>query len=97
MNNKSFIQELAQRSSYSQDDVQKLVYTVIDAMNEGLQNGDAVLFPNFGTFEVKKRMERILVNPATQQRMLVPPKLVLGFKPVPAIKEILKKGEQKNG
>ena len=50
--------------------------------------------PGFGTFEVKKRLERILVNPGTGQRMLVPPKLVLGFKPIAAIKESLKKGEE---
>lgn len=35
-------------------------------------------------------MERIVVNPATKKRMLVPPKLVLGFKPVQSIKEQLK-------
>ncbi|MBF1080992.1 MAG: HU family DNA-binding protein, partial [Prevotellaceae bacterium] len=51
---------------------------------------------NFGTFEVKKRLERIVVNPSTQQRMLVPPKLVLSFKPVTAIKENLKRTDDDN-
>ena len=40
----------------------------------------------FGTFEVKKKMERIVVNPVTRQRLLVPPKLSLTFKPCPALK-----------
>ena len=53
--------------------------------------------PKFGTFEVKKRMERILINPGTKQRMLVPPKLVLNFKPIAAIKEKLKNGGAANG
>jgi len=56
-----------------------------------------VSLPNFGTFEVKKRMERVIVNPSTKQRMLVPPKLVLNFRPVTSIKEILKKGGENNG
>ena len=43
-----------------------------------------------GSFDVKKRLERIIVNPGTKQRMLVPPKLVLSFKPIVAIKEDLK-------
>ena len=94
MNNKQFIQELAQRTGYTQDDVQKMVYAMTDAMNEKFQEGDNVVMHNFGTFEVKKRLERVVVNPGTGQRMLVPPKLVLSFKPVAAIKEKLKKGER---
>lgn len=50
--------------------------------------------PKFGTFEVKKRLERIVVNPGTKQRMLVPPKLVLGFKPIASLKEKVKNGGQ---
>ena len=94
MNNKSFISELSQRLGYTQDDVQKMVNTVIDSMNDAFQKGDVVTIPKFGTFEVKKRLERIVVNPGTKQRMLVPPKLVLTFRPIAAIKEKLKNGGQ---
>ena len=97
MNNKDFISELSQRLGYTQDDTQKMVRTLIDMMGERFLEGDTVTFPNFGTFDVKKRLERILVNPATGQRMLVPPKLVLNFKPVASIKEKLKSGGQDNG
>ncbi|NDW13901.1 HU family DNA-binding protein, partial [Bacteroides sp. 214] len=31
------------------------------------------------TFSVKKKEERIIINPSTKQRMLVPPKLALIF------------------
>ena len=94
MNNKSFISELSQRLGYTQDDAQKKVNTVIDSMNDAFQKGDVVTIPKFGTFEVKKRLERIVVNPGTKQRMLVPPKLVLTFRPIAAIKEKLKNGGQ---
>ncbi|MBO5314106.1 MAG: HU family DNA-binding protein [Prevotella sp.] len=90
MNNKDFILELSQRTGYTQDDTQKLVSSVIDAMASSFEENNPVMIPNFGTFEVKKRLERIMVNPSTQQRMLVPPKLVLSFRPVTSIKEILK-------
>ena len=46
---------------------------------------------SFGTFELKKRMERVVVNPSTKERMLVPPKLVLAFKPVKSLKDKFKK------
>ena len=88
MNNKELIAELAQQTGYSQTDTQKLVRTLVDEMGIRFTEGDSVYLNNFGTFEVKKRME----NPGTQQRMLVPPKLVLNFKPIASIKENLKNG-----
>lgn len=97
MNNKDFISELSQRLGYTHDDAQKMVRSMIDIMCERFQEGDSITFPNFGTFEVKKRLERIMVNPSTGQRMLVPPKLVLNFKPVASVKEKLKSGGQENG
>jgi len=80
MNNKDFISELSRRVGYSMSDTQRLVNNVISAMGDSFQDDDAVQVPNFG----------IMVNPSTQQRMLVPPKLVLCFKPHAAWKERLK-------
>ena len=92
MNNKDFITELAQRMGYSADETQKYVNDVVEAMGDHFQDDDSVLIPTFGTFEVKKKMERIMVNPSTGQRMLVPPKLVLTFKPNVSWKERVKNG-----
>ena len=49
-----------------------------------------VAIQGFGTFEVRKKLERISINPATQQRMLIPPKLVLTYKPSAILKEKFK-------
>ena len=92
MNNKEYITELAQQAGYTQSVAQTLVRTVVDEMAARFDNGDSVSIPGFGTFEVKKRLERVAVNPATQQRMLVPPKLVLNFRPTSSVKERLKNG-----
>ncbi len=92
MNNKEFIAELAQRTGYAPKDVQKLVNNLIDAMGDAFQEDNSVLIPNFGIFETKKKMERIMVNPTTGQRMLVPPKLVLNFRPNQTWKDKLKEG-----
>lgn len=92
MNNKQFVAELAQRLNYTAQDTQKMMYNVIDAMADVFQEGTTISVQSFGTFEVKKRMERIMQNPATGQRMLVPPKLTLGFKMSSVWKDQLKKG-----
>lgn len=92
MNNRSFISELAKRLDKTADETQMLTYSLVDTMNEAFQEGDVVSVNNFGTFEVKKRLERVMVSPTTKKRMLVPPKLVLAFKPAASIKERLKAG-----
>lgn len=93
MNNKEFIAELAERTGYTAKDTQKLVNNLIDAMGDAFQEDNAVLVPNFGVFETKKKLERVIVNPSTGQRMLVPPKLVLNFKPNQSWKDKLKGGQ----
>lgn len=90
MNNKDFISELSRRVGYNMSDTQRLMNNVISAMGDSFQESDSVQVSGFGQFDVKKKLERIMVNPSTQQRMLVPPKLVLCFKPHVAWKERLK-------
>ena len=92
MNNKDFIAELAQRTGYSAENTQRFVNSIVEAMGDHFQESDNVVIPSFGSFEVKKKLERVMVNPSTGQRMLVPPKLVLNFKPHVSWKERLKSG-----
>lgn len=73
-------------------EAQKTMESIISIMGDCFQEGDTVQMANFGTFEVKKKLERIMVSPTTGQRMLVPPKLALTFKPNPTWKDMIKKG-----
>ena len=92
MNNKEFIGILADKTDMKPADAQKMVDSLISVMSNCFQKGDSVQMANFGNFEVKKKLERVMVNPTTGQRMLVPPKLVLAFKPNPTWKDQIKKG-----
>ncbi len=95
MTNKELVGELAQRLGYTNKDASVLLNSVIAIMGEQLQEDKILSFQGFGTFEVKKKMERIIVNPSTKQRFLVPPKLVLAFKPVMSLKDKFKnKGDE---
>ena len=90
MNNKEFISELSRRFVYTNKDTTQLVSSVISIMTQQLQDGNTVAIQGFGTFEVRKKLERISINPATQQRMLIPPTLVLTYKPSAILKEKFK-------
>ena len=81
MNNKDFTSELSRRLGYTIKDTSELMSSLLSDMTQELQEGNVVTIQGFGTFEVKKKAERITVNPTTKQRMLVPPKLVLAYRP----------------
>lgn len=90
MNNKEFTSELAERLGYTVKDMSRLISSVLSDMTEQLQEGNSIVIQGFGSFEVKKKAERISINPATKQRMLVPPKLVLAYKPSNVLKDKFK-------
>lgn len=87
MNNKEFISELSKRVGLSASATTKLVGDTIKIFEEHFEHNEVVNFSSFGTFEVKKKMERISVNPTTGKRYLIPPKLVLSFKQSNVLKE----------
>jgi len=71
-------------------DTSELISSLLSGMTQQLEEGNVVAIQGFGTFEVRKKAERISVSPTTKQRMLVPPKLVLTYRPSTLLKEKFK-------
>ena len=86
MNNKEFTSELAERLGYTSE----LINSLLASMTQELEEGNMIAVQGFGSFEVKKKAERISINPASKQRMLVPPKLVLSYRPSNTLKDKFK-------
>lgn len=92
MSNKEFITALSQKECLTPHDTQMLVSNLIAELTSLLEDGNTLAILNFGQFEVKKKLERVVVSPSTGQRMLVPPKLVLNFKASSNLKGRVQKG-----
>ena len=90
MNNKEFTSELAERLGYTIKDTSELINSLLASMTQELEEGNVIAVQGFGSFEVKKKAERISINPASKQRMLVPPKLVLSYRPSNTLKDKFK-------
>ena len=90
MNNKEFTSELADRLGYTIKDTSELMNSLLSSMTQELEEGNVIAVQGFGSFEVKKKAERISINPASKQRMLVPPKLVLSYRPSNTLKDKFK-------
>ena len=86
MNNKEFIQALSKRTEMKTTECQNVVKSAFSSLTAMLVDGETVSMAGLGSFDVKKRLERVIQNPGTGQRMLVPPKLVINFKPVGSAK-----------
>ena len=90
MNNKEFTSELAERLGYTIKDTSELMNSLLSSMTQELEEGNVIAVQGFGSFEVKKKAERISINPASKQRMLVSPKLVLSYRPSNTLKDKFK-------
>ncbi len=87
MNNKDFLKELGQVSGLSTSEATSYSDAIVSFLSTHLADGDSISVSAFGTFDVKKKLERLVVNPVTKQRMMVPPKIVVNFKAYNSLKE----------
>lgn len=90
MDNKQLQEIIAKRMGRNSGDVTKLLDAFVTIIKERCGELDSIAVPGFGTFEGKKKLERIVVNPGTGKRMLVPPKITLTFKPSTLLKSKIK-------
>jgi len=63
-------------------------YTLI---GDSISKGGSVNISGVGQFEMKKKRERISVNPVNRKKYLIPPKLSPVYKPAPIWRTYLKK------
>lgn len=90
MDSKTFISQLSRRLNIERTECAEMVQCLADAIGTRGAEMDAVAIPGFGTFEPRMRRERINVQPVSGRRMLLPPKVVLGFKPSALLRQKLK-------
>ena len=90
MESKELIDTIAKRMERSTKDVNTLLDSLVKTIEDRCGALDSVAIPGFGSFEAKKKNERVTVNPATGKRMLVPPKISLSFKPSALLKSKLR-------
>lgn len=80
MENRKLVALVADKLGRSKEDVNKLLDAFTDVVATRCGELDSISIPSFGTFEAKKKNERVVVNPGNGKRMLVPPKVVMSFK-----------------
>ena len=91
MDNRTLIDTLSKRLDISGEEVGELIDGLTSCLGESGAELDSVIVPGFGTFEPKKRLERVALHPASGKKLLVPPKIVMSFKAVAGLKQRVNK------
>ena len=81
MTKKEIVKQISERLDLTQLKTKEIVQQTLDAIVETLLEAGRIELRNFGVFEVKRRKARKARNPRTGEKVDVPPKNVVTFKP----------------
>ncbi len=92
MNKSDLIKNISNKSdSFSEDDIEKSVNSILNLISQSLTNKDRVEVRNFGTFSIRSREERLSRNPKTGTSVLVEAKNHPYFRASKNLKQSLNK------
>jgi len=81
MTKRDLVISISEETGIVQQQVLQVVQRTLDHISNSVAKGTTVELRNFGVFEVKKRKPRKARNPRTGEKVSVPAKLVVTFKP----------------
>jgi integration host factor subunit beta len=81
MTKKEMVKAISEHTGLTQQTTKDIVQMTFDSIVETLVMDGRIELRNFGVFEVKKRAPRKARNPRTGDKVNVPPKYVVTFKP----------------
>ncbi len=90
MRHKELVAAIAEKMNFSVAETENIMQKTVEILTTELLSGNTVNFQGFGSLELKKSEERITVHPATQIRMLIPPKQTVSFRQSSILKSKLK-------
>lgn len=79
MNHKSFIETLSEKLGTTPEETQANYDVLLEVFTQNLKSGNQINVSSFGLFDVKLKEDKIIVDPSTKKKMLVPPRLELNF------------------
>ena len=93
MTKKEIVKTISEEIGLTQLKTKEIVQKTFDAIVDTLVEERRIELRNFGVFEVKKRAARKARNPRTGQRVDVPEKFVVTFKPGKEMEEKVRRLE----
>lgn len=92
---KEIVKTISEEIGLTQLKTKEIVQKTFDAIVDTLVQDERIELRNFGVFEVKKRAARKARNPRTGEKVFVPEKFVVTFKPGKEMEERVRELERK--
>ena len=96
MTKKEIVKKISEDIGLTQLKTKDIVQRTLDAIIHTLVSERRIELRNFGVFEVKKRAPRKARNPRTGDKVFVPSKNVVTFKPGKEMEELVRKMNPEN-
>ena len=81
MNKTDLINEIAAEANLNKVQAKAALDAMLESMSQALANEDRIQLIGFGTFQVNEMKERMGVNPRTKEKLVIPARKVVKFKP----------------
>ncbi len=91
MTKTELISAVAEKAGFTKKDADAAVNAIVAAITDSLAGGEKVSIVGFGTFEVRDRKEKKVINPQTKKMMTAPASKAPAFKPGQALKNSVNK------
>lgn len=90
MNKTELVNAIAEDAKLSKVDAKAALDATLKAITNALANDDKVALVGFGTFAVSEKAARIGINPSTKEKIQIPAKKVVKFKPGTELSDLIK-------
>ncbi len=91
MTKTELISAVANKAGITKKDADVAVNAILASISDALVGGEKVSIVGFGTFEVRDRKEKQVINPQTKKMMTAPASKAPAFKPGQALKNAVNK------
>ncbi|HZX10918.1 MAG: HU family DNA-binding protein [Candidatus Aminicenantes bacterium] len=85
------INKLSKDMNITKQEAENGVNIFFDTLKEAIKRGEEIELRGFGSFRIRKRDSRSGRNPRTGERVKVPAKKVIYFKPSKILKQMINK------
>ena len=90
MTKRDLIDVVAKKANLTNKAARDSVQALINSIRDSLKRGEKVVITGFGTFSIRKRVERIGRNPKTGEKITIAARKAPGFTPGKTLKKVVR-------
>ena len=90
MTKRELIDIVAKKANLTNKAARDSVQAFINSIRDSLKRGEKVVITGFGTFSVRKRIERVGRNPKTGEKITIAARKAPGFTPGKTLKKLVR-------